>query len=137
MDPNVTVAVEDKLSLIQRMLHAGDYDIAVKESCTLFEIVFRRIFQQAVVSLPFADRNHIFEMERKIGKGNKGVQDFGFGELVGLFRESKLMEKWSKHTSRDLGLIQTLNYSEIVNLRNRITHSGATCSRGEANLVCK
>jgi hypothetical protein len=81
----------------------------VKESCTLFEIVFRRIFQQAVVSLSYKDREMILEVERVIGKGSKGVQDFGFGELVGLFRESKLMDKRAKHTARDLGIIQTLD----------------------------
>ncbi|MFC7678916.1 class I SAM-dependent methyltransferase [Paenibacillus sp. GCM10028914] len=127
--------VEDKLGLIQRVLQSGDYDVAVKECCTVFEIVFRKIFQQAVITLPYKERELLQEVERKVGKGTKGVEDLGFGELVGLFRESKLMEKWSKHTSRDMGLIQTLNYAEIVNLRNRITHQGATASRGEANLV--
>lgn len=101
----------------------------------MFEIVFRKIFQQAVITLPYKERELLQEVEKKIGKGKKGVEDLGFGELVGLFRESRLMEKWSKYTSRDLGLIQTLNYAEIVNLRNRITHQGATASRGEANLV--
>lgn len=127
--------VEDKLGLIQRVLQSGDYDVAVKECCTVFEIVFRKIFQQAVITLPYKERELLQEVERKIGKGTKGVEDLGFGELVGVFRESRLMEKWSKHTSRDLGLIQTLNYAEIVNLRNRITHQGAAASRGEANLV--
>lgn len=127
--------VEDKLGLIQRVLRSGDYDVVVKECCTVFEMVFRKIFQQAVVVLPYKERELLQEVERKIGKGTRGVEDFGFGELVGVFRESKLMEKWSKHTSRDLGLIQTLNYAEIVNLRNKITHQGAEASRGEANLV--
>lgn len=129
------IKVEDKLSLIQRVLESGDYDVAVKESCTVFEMVFRKIFQQAVVSLPYKDREQLTEAEKKFGKGIKGIEDFGFGELVGLFRESRLLEKWSKYTARDLGLIMTLNYAEIVNLRNRITHQGAACSRGEANLV--
>ncbi|HZG86001.1 class I SAM-dependent methyltransferase [Paenibacillus sp.] len=134
-DDRATARMEDKLGFIQRVLHMGDYDVAVKECCTLFEIVFRKIFQQALVALPFQDRQAVLEAERKVGKGTKGVQDFGFGELVGLFRECGLMDKWSKHTGRDLGIIQTLNYNEIVNLRNRITHKGATCSRGEANVV--
>lgn len=133
MDPQFIV--EDRLSLIQRVMQSGDYDVAVKESCTLFELVFRRIFQTAIASLPFRDRDHILETERKIGKGTKGVQDFGFGELVGLYRESKLLEKWSKHTGRDMGILLTLDFGAIVNLRNQITHKGASCSRGEANLV--
>ncbi|MCI3919999.1 class I SAM-dependent methyltransferase [Paenibacillus sp. TRM 82003] len=134
-EDRTSARMDDKLGFIQRVLQMGDYDVAVKECCTLFEIVFRKIFQQSIVALPFQDRQAVLDAERKIGKGTKGVQDFGFGELVGVFRESGLMDKWSKHTGRDLGIIQTLNYSEIVNLRNRITHKGATCSRGEANVV--
>jgi SAM-dependent methyltransferase len=127
--------MEDKLSSIQRMLQAGDFDVAVKESCVVFEVVFKRIFQQAIISLSFKDREAIFEKEKEIGKGHKGVQDFTFGELVGLYRESRLLEKWSKHTSMDLGIVQALNFSEIVTLRNKLTHQGASCSLREATLV--
>lgn len=130
-----TLEVDDKLSLIQNLINSYDYDVAVKECCTVFEIVFRKIFQQAMVSLPFNERQIIIETEQKIGKGNKGVENFTFGELVGLIREVKLLDKWSKHLSKDMGLIKTLDYSSIVNLRNRITHNGATCSRAEANIV--
>lgn len=127
--------VDDKLGFIQKVIDTGDYDVAVKESCTVFEIVFKKIFKQAVSSLSYKDREYILEIEKKIGKGNKGVEDFGFGELVGLFRESDLMNKWAAHTSKDLGLLRTLNFSSIVSLRNKIVHDGITCSRGEANLV--
>jgi len=33
------------------------------------------------------------QAENDIGKGKKGVADFTFGELVGLFRTSKLLSK--------------------------------------------
>lgn len=129
------IVVDDKLSFIQKVINTGDYDVAVKESCLVFEIAFRKIFQQAIVSLPYQDRAEILEIEKRIGEGKKGVQDFTFGQLVGLFRESKLMDKWSKYTSKDLGLIKSLDYSSIVSLRNRITHRGGTCTPGEANIV--
>jgi SAM-dependent methyltransferase len=127
--------VDDKLFLIQNLINTYDYDVAVKECCAVFEIVFRKIVQQAMVSIPYSDRRLINETEIKIGKGMKGVENFSFGELVGLFREVQLLEKWSKHTSKELGLIKTLDYSSIVNLRNKITHQGATCTRAEANIV--
>ncbi len=135
MHEETEAVVDDKLGFIQKVINTGDYDVAVKESCTLFEMVFKKIFQQAIVSLPYKDREEILQTERKVGKGKKGVQDFTFGELVGLLRESNLLDKWSKYTAKDLGLIKTLDYSSIVNLRNRITHDGMSCSRGEANIV--
>lgn len=129
------IIVDDKLSFIQSVIKSGDYDVAVKESSAVFEMAFRKIFQQAIVTLDYKDRSEILEIEKKIGKGTKGVQNFTFGELVGLFRESKLMDKWSRHTSKDLGLIKSLDYSAIVTLRNKLVHNGGTCSRSEANLV--
>ena len=75
--------------------------VVVKECSTLFEIAFRRIFNEAIISLPFKERLELQECEKKIGKNLKGVQDFTFGELVGLFRESALMNKWVKHSARD------------------------------------
>lgn len=127
--------VQDKLSFIQRSLDSGEYDVVVKECSTLFEIAFKRIFNSAIISLPFKERLELQEYEKKIGKTTKGVQDFTFGELVGLFRESNLMGKWSKHLSKDLGLINSLDYGPIVSLRNRIVHEGQTCSRYEAELI--
>lgn len=129
------LAVEDKLSFISKVMDSGEYAVVVKESCTLFEVVFRKIFQQAIISLPYKDRAHILEIEKLIGKGNKGIHDFGFGELVGLYRESKLLDKWSKYTSKDLGLIRSLDFSSIVTLRNKLTHEDEDCSRSEALIV--
>ena len=120
---------DDKLMFIQKSLDMGEYDVVVKEACTLFELSLKKIFNQAIISLPFADRNEVQDSEKKIGKGNKGVSDFTFGELVGLFRESNLLTKWAKHSGRELGLIKSIDYAPIVVLRNKITHEGCGCNR--------
>lgn len=127
--------VEDKFSIIQKAMDDRAYDIVVKESCGLFEVAFKKIFQEAVVTLNFEDRNILLEKEKIIGKGKKGVNDFGFGELVGLFRETGLMKKWAEASNRDIGLIDTINYNSIVNLRNALVHNGGNCGQVEADLV--
>lgn len=127
--------VQDKLSFIQKSLDMGEYDVVIKECSTLFELSLKRIFKEAIITLPFEERSELFECEKKIGKGKKGVHDFTFGELVGLFRESRLMSKWTKHSSKELGLISSLDFGPIVNLRNQITHDGFKCSRYEAELI--
>jgi len=125
----------DKLSFIQKSLDMGEYDVVVKECATLFEKALRKIFNEAIVSLAFNERQELQECEKKIGKNIKGVNDFSFGELVGLFREAKVLSKWSKHSSRDLGLVSSLDFAPIVNLRNQLTHEGSGCTRYEAELV--
>lgn len=127
---------EDKFSIIQKAMDDRAYDIVVKESCGLFEVAFKKIYQEAVVSLTsFEDRSLLFEKEKEIGKGKKGVNDFGFGELVGLFRETGLMKKWAQASNRDIGLIDTINYNSIVTLRNNLTHNGGQCGQVEADIV--
>jgi len=125
----------DKLSFIQKSLDMGEYDVVIKECSTLFEVSLKKIFKEAIISLPFNERTELQDCEKKIGKNTKGVQDFSFGEVVGLFRESKLMSKWAKHSSRDLGLLNTLDFAPIVKLRNELIHEGLKCSRFEAELV--
>src|SRR5690625_3217540 len=114
--------VDDKLTLINSLIDTNDYDVAVKESCLIFEVLFRKIAQKALASLPFRDRADILQAEEKIGRGTKGIEDFGFGELVGLFRQANLLDKWSTHNGIDMGLIKSLDFSSIVNLRNQLTH---------------
>jgi predicted hydrocarbon binding protein len=113
----------------------GRYDVVVKECSSLFELSLRKLFRQALIDLPFSDRMELQDAERAMGKGTKGVSDFGFGELVGLFRQSNLLKKWSQSTGRQLGLLSTLDFAAIVELRNRVTHQGDQCSRLEADLV--
>ena len=65
---------EDKFSIIQKAMDDRAYDIVVKECCGLFEVAFKKIYQEAVVSLnSFEDRTLLFEKEKEIGKGKKGV----------------------------------------------------------------
>ncbi len=136
MQQNLTEKrVEGKFGLIQKAMDDHAYDVVVKESCGLFEVAFKKIFQEAVVQLNFEDRNHLLEKEKVIGKGKKGVNEFGFGELVGLFRETGLMKKWAEISNRDLGLIESVNYNSIVQLRNELVHNGGQCGRIEAELV--
>lgn len=131
-----TSRYEDKFSIIQKAMDERAYDIVVKECCGLFEVAFKKIYQEAVASLTsFEDRTLLFEKEKEIGKGKKGVNEFGFGELVGLFRETGLMKKWAQASNRDIGLIDTINYNSIVSLRNDLTHNGGHCSQVEADIV--
>lgn len=135
-----TTKFEDKFGVIQDAMDRKDYDSVVKDCCGLFEAAFKKIFQEAIVNFNYNDRKVLQEAEEKIGKGHKGVRDFGFGELVGLFRETDLMKKWAKASNRDVGLIDTINYNSIVELRNKITHVeveniGNQCGKVEADII--
>lgn len=131
--------VQDKLSFIQGTIDKGEYAVVVKESCSLFEMAFKKIFKEAVASFSFQDRNTLLEAERKIGKDKKGVNEFSFGELVGLNRECNLLSKWAEATKKDMGLIESINFNSIVKLRNALVHTednpNSSCNRYDAELV--
>lgn len=126
---------QNKFSFIQQSLDSGEYDVVIKESATLFEVAMKQIFHQANTKLPFTDRKELTKVEEEIGKGNKGVDDFTFGQLVGLYRQSKLFKKWESYSDVNLGILTSLDLNSIVEMRNKLTHKGATCSKFEAELV--
>ena len=105
------------MSFIQKSIGASEFDVVVKECGTLFENALKEIYHQAITSLPFEARNAVMQAENDIGRGKKGVADFTFGELVGLFRTSKLLSKWVKQEGMDLGLIANLDFAPIVGYR--------------------
>ena len=127
--------VEGKFSIIQKAMDEHTYEIAVIECCGLLEGALKRIFREAMVQLSFKDRTALFEKEKEKGKGNKGYDTFGLGELVGLFRETGLMKKWAEISNRDIGLIESFNYNSVVELRNSLIHNGGECGKLEAELV--
>lgn len=127
--------VEEKFGAIQRAMDAGEYETVVKECGGLFEAAFKKIFQEAVTLLSFEERSKLFEKEKEIGKEKKGVNEFGFGELVGLFRKTELMKKWAAISKRDIGLIESVNYNPVVDLRNDLVHHGGRCGKADAELV--
>jgi len=124
-----------KLLFIQTSFSSSEFDVVVKECGTLFEGAFKEIYHRAITTLPFEARNAVLQAENNIGKGKKGLTDFTFGELVGLFRTSKLLSTWAKQECLDLGLISNLDFAPVVDLRNRVTHKGYKPSRLEAELV--
>jgi len=129
------VIYSEKLQFVQKSFGMNEFDVVVKECGTLFENAFKEIYHQAITSLPFEARNAVLKAETDIGKGKKGVAEFTFGELIGLFRTSKLLSKWAKHEGLDLGLISNLDFAPIVDIRNRVTHKGYKPTRLEAELV--
>lgn len=131
--------VQDKLGSIQRLYDQGEYGVVVKECCSLFEMAFKKIFKEALSTFNYQDRSRLLDIEREIGKGNKDVDAFCFGELVGLNERAHLLSKWSEYTQKDMGLIDGIRFRAIVDLRNSLTHTdtamNATCSRYDADLV--
>ncbi len=126
----------NQLEKIRNFIRMGYYDSAVKESCSILEDVLKSIFRQALTELPYADRVELLKAESDIGRGSKGFSEFGFGQLVAAMKRSHLLEKWARHTERELGILKSISLDPIVDLRNQLTHGGdVSCGEPEARLV--
>lgn len=130
---------EDRFGKIKHFMEQGFYDSAVRESCMLLEEVLKAVYKQALSDLPIADREILMESEAKIGNKSKSYTHFGFGELVGMFNRSRLLDRWSKYTDNNMGIIRSISLDYIVELRNKLTHEQSTMtepvSASEAQLV--
>ena len=129
----------DQLEKIKHFIQQKYYDSAVKESCAILEEVLKKIYKQALSELPIEDRTALLESEAKIGNNNKSYTRFGFGELVGLFNRSRLLDRWAKYTDNNMGIIRSISLDYIVELRNRLTHERSAMTeevtQSEAQLV--
>ncbi len=129
----------DQLEKIKHFLALHYYDSVVKESCAILEEILKRIYKQALSELPIDDRTALLESEAKIGNNSKSYTRFGFGELVGLFNRSRLLDRWSKYTDNNMGIIRSISLDYIVELRNRLTHDRSSMTeevtQSEAQLV--
>lgn len=101
--------------------------------------MIKKIFKEALATFNYQDRIRLTDVEKEIGNGKKDVDNFCFGELVGLNEKAHLLSKWSEYTNKDMGLINGIKFRAIVDLRNSLTHTdvdmNATCSRYDADLV--
>ena len=127
----------NQLEKVRHFLKMEYYDSAVKECCGIMEEILKTVYRQALAELPMTDRTTLMEAETAIGRGVKGYTEFGFGQLVAVFNKCKLLDAWSKHTGKKLGIIKSISLDYIVELRNQLTHNGSQqlCSKSDANLV--
>ena len=132
----MAMVIKDQLDEIELLMKMNKNAMVVQECCSVFEVLLKKVYGQALVELPYAERERLNEAERKIGKGVKGYTEFGFGQLVGLFSECDLVSCWAKATNKELGLIKSISLNPIVDMRNRIVHNSDTrITKSEAQLV--
>jgi len=124
-----------KLKRIERILDMGEHTIVAKECVGLIEQALRQLFSQALTQLDERDRLKVQEAERKIGKGEKGIESFTMGQLVGVFRTSHFLDAWARASGKDLSSIRVINLDELTQLRNKFIHEGIEATRSEAELL--
>jgi SAM-dependent methyltransferase len=126
--------LEDQIEQIRQDIQSERYTVAAKECAGIIEFAFREIYRRSIGEVDGSTRKKAFEVEDRLGGPSKDVSSFTLGELVGLFREAKLFDAYSKATGRKLRAITMIDFSQVVTVRNRMQHGREEVGRGEAQL---
>jgi len=124
-----------KINFIKHNLAIEAYTIVAKESVGLIEHALRQLFSEHLTQLDEKDRLKVQKAELDIGKGEKGIESFTMGQLVGVFRTSRFLDAWARASGKDLSGVRVINFDELTKLRNKLIHGNQEAPYAEAELL--
>jgi len=124
-----------KIDRIKNNLDAQSYTVAAGEAVKIIEIAFRKLLIDGLALLSDKDRLKVMQAIIDIGKGEKGVESFGLGQMLAVLRKSKFNDAWETATSSDLSAIKMINLDALNEIRIKITHEAAEASKFEAEFL--
>mgnify|MGYP005849884711 CR=1 FL=1 len=128
---------EDKFKIIAESFKREQFDIAIQESCKVFEVLMKRLYIEAISKFDSKSRRKLIECEYAQDKNSNGIDSFTFGEVIGLYRSCDFFAQWGRQTGRDPAMLKAINFDAINRLRNASSHKvkGQEIDFNSANFV--
>jgi len=127
--------LQAKIDRIKNNLDARSYTVAAGEAVKIIEIAFRKLLIDGLALLSDKDRLKVMQAIIEIGKGEKGVESFGLGQMLAVLRKSKFNDAWEAATSSDLSAIKMINLDALNEIRIKLTHDATEASKFEAEFL--
>ncbi|MGH2521294.1 MAG: ATP-binding protein [Anaerolineales bacterium] len=124
----------EKLRNADKMLLDGYTGQAIVAAGRVLEELLQHLCQSVLPKLKAKDQQTVSQKLEQIGKG-KAVTDLTLGQLVGLFREAELFDKYEAAFGVKLARLRAADYTGLVDLRNRAAHAGGAVEEDEARLI--
>jgi len=124
-----------KIDRIRNNLDAQSYTVAAGEAVKIIEIAFRKLLVDGLALLSDKDRLKVMQAIIEIGKGEKGVESFGLGQMLAVLRKSKFNDAWEAATSSDLSALKMINFDALNEIRIKLTHDASDASQFEAEFL--
>jgi len=121
----------ERLKEVDALVSGRHYKQAVQEVGSVLEGLLKDLYLRVMPQLIPSDQREVSNVLATIGK-EKPVQDLTLGQLVGLFRESRLFSKAEAVMGPKLPYLTGANFTTFVDIRNRATHKGETVKGTEA-----
>ena len=122
---------EEAMKIIKNNFEAGAYTTASRDCASFIERAFRDVVRKTIPIMCEKDRLRVLEAERKTGKGQKGLESFGFGEIISVIRETKFFDIWSEVSDTNLSAIKMINLTELNKCRINLAHGKGESDKQE------
>jgi len=127
--------LQGKIDRIKNNLDAQSYTVAAGEAVKIIEFAIRKLLVEGLVMISEKDRLKVMQSIIEIGKGEKGVESFGLGQMLAVLRKSKFNDAWEAATNNDLSAIKMINLDALNQIRIKLTHDSAEASKFEAEFL--
>lgn len=121
----------DKIDEVERLIANDHPKQAMQEAGGLLEQLLRHVYAQVSSSVNAADQGKLAAATAKVSAG-KPVGDMTLGQLVGLFREGKVLDFAETILKKKLPHLKGADFNTFVDIRNRGVHKGESVSEEEA-----
>lgn len=125
--------LSDQINKISCMIRDGYYSNSIEESLKVLEKGLRQIYQEIMLELSSDEKQKLCEIERK--QGNKKFKDLEIGQILGIFIEFDLIEKYCKEKSVTTNVCNRCILNIINAIRVKCTHKDYHSYLEEANFV--
>jgi len=124
---------EGKLALAEQLLNQNQVEASIRENGQLLEGALRTILLKLqVADIPMAELSAIGESVSKQGKGQKTLHHFGFGQLVGVYREAGIGKILKREFQSNFKRTRSIDWNLAVEWRNAVVHQKHGNGMGQA-----
>jgi tetratricopeptide (TPR) repeat protein len=124
----------EKLQTVDTLINQGYYKNAIEDSLSILESLYKDVYKRILVSCSFKEKNHILQIEGKIGDG-KSIDKLMIGQLISLFEKANLYKTYASKNNVKLAFFSTAIISAMNNIRRKCTHDEYSPSPDEAHFV--
>ncbi|MDX8389458.1 MAG: hypothetical protein R8M38_03115 [Mariprofundaceae bacterium] len=124
-----------KMERVRGLLSNQSYTFAATEAAKIIELAFRKLLLHGLPKLDEKHRLKVMDAILAIGKGTKGVDSFGLGQMLAVIKRAHFFEAWETATGCDLMPIKMVNFDVLSELRNKLAHHGYEASKFEAEFM--
>ena len=124
-----------KMERVRECLGSQSYTFAATEAAKIIELAFRKLLLHGLPKLDEKQRLKVMDAILAIGKGTRGVDSFGLGQMLAVVKRSHFFDAWEQATGRDLTPIKMVNFDALSDVRNKLAHHGYEASKFEAEFM--